>query len=79
MKNGRRVTSAEMWWNERRPEIVEDFDREIYGRVPKETPKVNWEVTGTTQEKNGDVPSSPRSSWAMSTIPHIPKSPLTSS
>ena len=55
-KNGQKVTSAEMWWNVRRPEIVEDFDREVYGRVPKETPKVSWEVTSTTSEKNGDVP-----------------------
>lgn len=38
------------------PEIVEDFDREIYGRVPKNTPKVNWEVTSTIREMNGDVP-----------------------
>jgi len=56
LKNGQRVTSAEVWWNQRRPEIVEDFDREIYGRVPKGTPKVNWEVTSTTREKNGEVP-----------------------
>jgi len=35
---------------------VEDFDREIYGRVPKVTPKVKWEVTATTRELNGDVP-----------------------
>jgi hypothetical protein len=35
---------------------VEDFDREIYGRVPKVTPAVKWEVTSTTQETNGDVP-----------------------
>jgi hypothetical protein len=56
LKNGQKVTTAEMWWNQRRPEIVEDFDREIYGRVPKDTPKVNWEVTGITNEKNGDVP-----------------------
>ena len=56
LKNGKKVTTPEMWWNERRPEIVEDFDREIYGRVPRETPKVNWEVTSTTSEKNGDVP-----------------------
>ena len=56
LKNGQKVTTARMWWNRRRPEIVEDFDREIYGRVPKNTPKVNWEVTGTTNEKNGDVP-----------------------
>src|SRR6185312_5646548 len=46
----------EMWWNQRRPEIVEYFDREIYGRVPKDTPKVNWEVTSTARETNGGVP-----------------------
>ncbi len=56
LKNGQRVTSPEMWWNQRRPEIVEEFDREIYGRVPRETPRVNWEVTETVREKNGDFP-----------------------
>jgi len=56
LKNGQRVTSAEMWWTKRRPEIVEDFDREIYGRVPANLPKVTWEVVSTTQETNGDVP-----------------------
>ena len=56
LKNGEKVSTAEAWWNQRRPEIVEDFDREMYGRVPKETPKVNWEVTATTTEKNGEVP-----------------------
>src|ERR1700682_1891445 len=34
LKNGERVMSPKMWWNQRRPEILEDFDREIYGRVP---------------------------------------------
>ena len=56
LKNGKKVKSAKVWWKNRRLEIVEDFDREIYGRVPKVTPKVNWEVTSTTNEKNGDVP-----------------------
>src|SRR5712691_4795435 len=28
LKNGQKVTTAEMWKNQRRPEIVEDFDRE---------------------------------------------------
>lgn len=56
LKNGKKVTTAEMWWKQRRPEIVEDFDREIYGRVPKKMPKVNWEVTSTTRTNNGDVP-----------------------
>src|SRR5262245_44643162 len=34
LTNGQKVTSADMWWKQRRPEIVEDFDREVLGRVP---------------------------------------------
>ena len=56
LANGERVTTAEMWWKQRRPEIVEWFDREIYGRVPKQTPTVNWEVVSAAKETNGDVP-----------------------
>src|SRR5579859_3648547 len=56
LKNGQKVTTPEMWWNQRRPEIVEDFDREMYGRVPTNAPKVTWEVTSTTRTNNGDVP-----------------------
>jgi (4-O-methyl)-D-glucuronate---lignin esterase len=46
-KDGTRVTSAREWWEKRRPEIVLDFDREVYGRVPAHTPKVAWQVTRT--------------------------------
>ena len=56
LKNGKPVTTAKMWWDQRRPEIAEYFDREIYGRVPDKTPKVNWEVVSTTKEMNGDIP-----------------------
>jgi hypothetical protein len=56
LENGKRVTSAKTWWTKRRPEIVEDFDREIYGRVPANLPRVTWEVVNSTQEKNGNVP-----------------------
>jgi len=56
LKNGQKVTTAEIWLKQRRPEIAEDFDREVYGRVPKDMPKVKWEVTDTTKETNGDVP-----------------------
>ena len=28
-----------MWWNQRRPEIVEDFEREVLGRVPPNVPE----------------------------------------
>jgi hypothetical protein len=48
LNNGKKVTTARMWWKQRRPEIVEDFDREMYGRTPKTTPKVTWEVVSVT-------------------------------
>jgi hypothetical protein len=47
-KNGKQVTSAKAWWATRRPEVASDFDREVYGRVPKRTPAVRWEVVETT-------------------------------
>ncbi|HEY1495627.1 MAG TPA: hypothetical protein VGF49_13840 [Candidatus Solibacter sp.] len=53
-KNGKRVKNARDW-EKRRAEIVEDFDREIYGRVPRNMPAVKWEVTKTTNGRNGDV------------------------
>ena len=56
LKNGQRVTTAETWWQLRRPEIVEDFDREIYGRVPDNTPGVIWEVVSTSSDTNGGIP-----------------------
>jgi hypothetical protein len=55
MNDGRKVTTAAIWWELRRSEIVEDFDREIYGRAPKDTPKVTWEATNTVTESNGTV------------------------
>ncbi len=57
MTNGReKVTTPEMWWNVRRPEIVEQFDREIYGRTPENLPSVKWEVTETTNSTVGGTP-----------------------
>ena len=55
LKNGKKVSNASMWWKQRRPEIVEEFDREIYGRMPKQTPTVKWQVTSTTPEKRGEI------------------------
>jgi hypothetical protein len=48
LKDGEKVTTAAMWWTRRRPEIVEDFDREIYGRMPAVTPRVTWETVSVT-------------------------------
>ena len=53
LKGGQKVTSAEQWWNKRRPEIVEDFEREVVGRIPPNVPKVTWAVKSTTDSKTG--------------------------
>jgi hypothetical protein len=53
LKNGKKVTSKDMWWKQRRPEIVEEFEREVVGRVPKNAPKVRWEVMKTAEAKVG--------------------------
>jgi hypothetical protein len=50
LKNGQTVTSASAWWSQRRPEIVEDMEREVYGRLPKSLPKVTWKVAVVDQE-----------------------------
>ena len=45
MQDGRKVTSAKMWEKERRPELINLFKDNIYGRVPEEKlPKMVWEV-----------------------------------
>jgi len=56
LKNGKKVTNAETWWKQRRPEIVEDFEREVLGRIPKNIPKVTWTVTNQTEAKIGAYP-----------------------
>ncbi|MEJ0102678.1 MAG: acetylxylan esterase [Bacteroidota bacterium] len=57
LKNGQRVTTEKMWWKKRRPEIVEDFEREIYGRVPPHLPKVKWEVVSILNDTSNHVPA----------------------
>ena len=56
LKSGQSVTSAEQWWKQRRPEIVEDFEREVVGRIPPNVPKVTWIVKGTSDSKAGVFP-----------------------
>jgi hypothetical protein len=52
-KSGAKVTTPNAWWNERRPEIVEDFEREVVGRVPAVVPGVTWAVVATREWELG--------------------------
>lgn len=44
LKNGQKVKNLKDWTEKRRPELVTDFENEIYGRLPQNLPAVNWQV-----------------------------------
>ena len=54
MKDGTKITRPEQW-PARRSEISEDFEREVYGRIPANVPKITWEVTATNLATNGEI------------------------
>jgi len=56
LHNGKKVTTAGMWWKLRRPELIADFEHEMYGRIPDKTPKVSWTVKVTDKEFVGRIP-----------------------
>lgn len=56
LNSGQPVKSAKDWWEKRRPEIVEDFDREIYGRLPDNIPAVAWKVISVKDTMEGPYP-----------------------
>jgi hypothetical protein len=56
MNDGRKVTSGQMWWTQRRPELLEAFSRYVYGFVPESAPRVDWTVTAVDREMIGFTP-----------------------
>ena len=53
MNNGQKVTTPQMWWEKRRPEIVEMYEKYVYGRIPNDVPKVTWSITAVDHEMIG--------------------------
>ena len=74
LKSGQKVTSAEVWWKQRRPEIVADFENEVYGRIPKNVPQVTWTVKAVDNETIGFSPV-----IAKDLIGHVDNAPIRSS
>ena len=56
LNDGQKVTTAKMWGEQRRPEIVEMFEKYVYGRVPTAVPKVTWTISATDHEMIGFTP-----------------------
>lgn len=57
LDNGKRITTAQQWWAQRRPQIVAAFEREILGHAPQHLPAVTWQVVSSTREDYGGVPA----------------------
>ncbi len=58
LNDGGKVTTAAQWNAKRRPQIVEDFEREVLGRVPANAPAVTFAVKASENERIGSVPVS---------------------
>jgi hypothetical protein len=56
MNDGQKVTTPKMWWDQRRPELVEMLSKYVYGRVPNNVPKVSWTVNTVDHEMIGFTP-----------------------
>ena len=56
LNDGKPVTTAKEWWDVRRPQIVDAFEEDIYGRLPKHIPPVHWELVATDREMIGGHP-----------------------
>lgn len=57
LDDGGQVWNESVWWIQRRPEIVEHFEREVYGRVPADVPEVVWTVVEESESGQvGGVP-----------------------
>jgi len=74
MSNGRKVTTAKMWTEQRRPEIIKLYESEVYGKVPLTAPKVEWILVSyrndgktITKEIVGHIAGTPMP--AMSSLP----------
>jgi len=56
LKNGKKVTTPEIWWKQRRGELASELELEMYGRLPAHIPGVTWTVKVTDREFVGFIP-----------------------
>jgi hypothetical protein len=52
-KSGKTISSPDEWWDYRRAELVEDLEKEMYGRLPNNLPDVNWTIIEVRDVKVG--------------------------
>ena len=77
MANGEAVTTAGIWFKKRRPEILNLFATEIFGRIPENAPKVKWTVASTDDKAAGGTAIPEKVVGTMSDKADAPKISLT--
>lgn len=55
--DGREITTANDWWNLRRPELVHLLEQEFYGVLPRDIPSVEWKILQTREVEAGGKPA----------------------
>jgi hypothetical protein len=70
---GQRITTAEQWNTKRRPEVLKFYQDEIYGRVPKNSPSVTWQVAETDTAARGGTAILKRVVGAIGDSPNAPR------
>lgn len=53
LTNGQRVTSAEVWRTQRRPELLKLFETHVYGKSPDRPEKMSFDVKSVDREALG--------------------------
>jgi hypothetical protein len=53
--NGKPVLTAKDWTTRRRPELLELFSREVFGRVPVNAPAIHWRIASTDSGTDGGI------------------------
>lgn len=56
LDDGGRVTSADVWWQKRRPEIAAALENNVYGHIPEDVPKVTWRIAAHGNDTVGSLP-----------------------
>jgi hypothetical protein len=55
LASGEPVRDAKTWTQMRRPELIDYYQKEIYGRIPAAAPKVTWQIISTDPRALGGL------------------------
>jgi hypothetical protein len=72
LKDGKTVATSDIWWQERRQEIADDYENLVYGQVPAVATTVNWVAGKPVAGKIGNFAVMTRQAVAHISAPTQP-------